>query len=338
MKLTLDVARKLHVLTLGLENDGAFHRAFTRPGLTKAELRLLVRDYASGKTYRALVQVPGTPQNEFETAPGYLYREAIREYLCKSWGYEPAHAPAQGPEKGWRKAERPVVEPGSDDAGNYFVVVESKASKAPTQGRTTDDYSSLPDGTILHTRSQGDYIKGPHPKAAHVKPCVGRPVFAWKVGDESLTHPSWIAATPEGSASACDDEGRDWDIVGFTFAQDQIDAEIAAPRADPEHPLYLQEANNHLTNASEHFARLATSLKEIAMNKQAIIDITTKTLVNGVDIKELSDSAVYDLIASQEAAIAELEKINAKPKKLVAEIAKRKDGINALVAYLDSKE
>lgn len=74
------------------------------------------------------------------------------------------------------------------------------------------------------------------------------------------------------------------------------------------------------------------------MTKPAIIDITTKTLVNGTDIKDMADSQVYDLIASQEAAIADLEKINAKPKKLVAEIDKRKAGIAALVAYLDSKE
>lgn len=66
------------------------------------------------------------------------------------------------------------------------------------------------------------------------------------------------------------------------------------------------------------------------------IDITTKTLINGRDIKELSDSEVFQLIADEEARIAELEKIKAQPKKLVAEIEKRKAGIAALVAHLDA--
>ena len=73
-------------------------------------------------------------------------------------------------------------------------------------------------------------------------------------------------------------------------------------------------------------------------NKTAVIEITNKTLINGVDIKDFKDSEVYDLIAAQEAEIARLEAIKAKPKKLVAEIAKRQEGIAALVAHLDSKE
>lgn len=68
------------------------------------------------------------------------------------------------------------------------------------------------------------------------------------------------------------------------------------------------------------------------------IEITTKTLINGVDISTMSDSQVYDLIADQEAKIKELEKIEAKPKKLTAEIAKRQAGIAALVAHLDATE
>ena len=80
-----------------------------------------------------------------------------------------------------------------------------------------------------------------------------------------------------------------------------------------------------------------TTPKEITMNKTAIIEITTKTLVNGIDVKDLDDSAIYDLIARQEAEIKRLEAIENKPKKLVAEIEKRRAGIKALVDYLDSK-
>ena len=69
-----------------------------------------------------------------------------------------------------------------------------------------------------------------------------------------------------------------------------------------------------------------------------IIKITTKTLVNGVDVATMADSAIYDLIKRQENAIADLESIKNKPKKLKTEIAERQAGIAALVAYLDSKE
>jgi hypothetical protein len=70
----------------------------------------------------------------------------------------------------------------------------------------------------------------------------------------------------------------------------------------------------------------------------AIIELTTKTLVNGKDVAEMKDSEVYALIAAQENKVKELEAIGNKPKKLVAEIDKRKAGIQALVDYLDSKE
>lgn len=78
--------------------------------------------------------------------------------------------------------------------------------------------------------------------------------------------------------------------------------------------------------------------KEPTMTKPTIIEITTKTLINGVDISTYSDAQIYEIIAEQEQVIVKLEQINAKPKKLVAEIEKRRDGIKALVDYLDSKE
>lgn len=73
------------------------------------------------------------------------------------------------------------------------------------------------------------------------------------------------------------------------------------------------------------------------MTKSNIIEITTKTFLNGVDLATRPDAEIYDAIAQQEADIKTLEAINAKPKRLVAEIEKRKAGIAALVAFLDSK-
>jgi len=78
--------------------------------------------------------------------------------------------------------------------------------------------------------------------------------------------------------------------------------------------------------------------EEPIMNTTNAIEVTTKTLVNGQDVAGMSDSSIYELIAAQEAKIAELDAIKTKPKKLVAEIEKRQAGIAALVAYLDSKE
>lgn len=110
------------------------------------------------------------------------------------------------------------------------------------------------------------------------------------------------------------------DVVDLKTMSDQIDA--------------------HISTAQGHFDKVeAELLKALIMsNKAAIIEVTTKTLINGVDIKEYSDAQIYQLIADQEAEIARLEAIKTKPKKLVAEIEKRQAGIAALVAYLDSKE
>lgn len=109
------------------------------------------------------------------------------------------------------------------------------------------------------------------------------------------------------------------------------------------------EIDEHLNRAQAHFSKVDEALAELPVtpteegqptmsNKATIIEVTTKTLVNGKDIKDFSDAEVYQLIADQEAEIARLEAIKAKPKKLVAEIAKRQEGIAALVAHLDSKE
>lgn len=110
------------------------------------------------------------------------------------------------------------------------------------------------------------------------------------------------------------------DVVDLKTTSDQIDA--------------------HISTAQGHFDKVEAELLKarIMTNKTAVIEITNKTLINGVDIKDFKDSEVYDLIAAQEAEIARLEAIKSKPKKLVAEIAKRQEGIAALVTYLDSKE
>ena len=68
------------------------------------------------------------------------------------------------------------------------------------------------------------------------------------------------------------------------------------------------------------------------------IKITTKTLVNGQDVSEFTDSQIFGLIAQQENEIKKLSEIKAQPKKLIKELTERQAGIDALVAYLDSRE
>lgn len=78
--------------------------------------------------------------------------------------------------------------------------------------------------------------------------------------------------------------------------------------------------------------------KEIPMSKPQVIKVENRTYINGVEAKDYGNAQIFDLIAAQEASVAELEKIKAKPKALTKEIAERNAGIAALVAYLDSKE
>lgn len=77
--------------------------------------------------------------------------------------------------------------------------------------------------------------------------------------------------------------------------------------------------------------------KETAMNtKPLTITTKTTTYVNGVDVNNYSANELYDMIAREESKIRALEAIDNKPVMLQQEIARRKDGIAALVAHLDS--
>lgn len=125
--------------------------------------------------------------------------------------------------------------------------------------------------------------------------------------------------------------------LGYTPIPDDYLADIPGTVEVPRERLQ-QEVADHLTQAANSFQSLANNLKEIIMSKTEIITIETKTLINGVEISTFKDSEIYSLIAAQESEINSLEQIKAKPKKLIAEIEKRKAGIEALVAYLDSKE
>ena len=120
------------------------------------------------------------------------------------------------------------------------------------------------------------------------------------------------------------------------------------PKPKPKSPTALLKSHQETLDRLAKDAAESTALyeqltkdlnsltqKESTMSK--IIDVKTKTFVNGIDVTTLTNAQVFDLIAEQEAAIKKLEGIEAKPKLLVKEIEERKAGIAALVAHLDAK-
>lgn len=113
-------------------------------------------------------------------------------------------------------------------------------------------------------------------------------------------------------------------------------AAIHLQRVEDALPLHVPGCPVPIPSPEYHAQWLISQPKETTMSKP--ITIETKTFVNGADVANMADGEVYSLIAAEEAKIKELEAINAKPKRLVAEIAKRQAGIAALVAHLDSKE
>lgn len=74
---------------------------------------------------------------------------------------------------------------------------------------------------------------------------------------------------------------------------------------------------------------------QIAATSEAI-EVKTVVRINNRDAKTYSKGELYSMIADQQAAIKTLETVDPKPKSLVAEIDKRKKGIDDLVAYMDS--
>jgi hypothetical protein len=74
--------------------------------------------------------------------------------------------------------------------------------------------------------------------------------------------------------------------------------------------------------------------KETTVSK---LTFSTKFLINGSDISELDNANIYARISAEEKRIADLEKIENKPKRLVAEIEEAKATLKKLVAHLDAQ-
>jgi len=199
------------------------------------------------------------------------------------------------------------------------------------------DYSKLPDGTRLFTKKRGVFIKGAPPPTLDDLPDdmrkpsfytqsapSGRPVYGYQVRDGKFDcWQNWRADGTLGAVSSA----KDLELTGYDATPSgglmpaTHDAKVAAIR----HAIEVIENSHH-----------QPQLKEDTMN--AIITITTKTLVNGQDVANFSNAQLYDLIAQQEKKLAELDAIKNKPKALKKELADRQAGIDALVAHLDSRD
>lgn len=81
-----------------------------------------------------------------------------------------------------------------------------------------------------------------------------------------------------------------------------------------------------------------STTQEPIMNKTSFpLTVEKKTFLNGTDISTLNDAQIFDLIAAEEERIEQLEKIKTKPKRLVADIERRREGLRSLIEHLDSE-
>lgn len=79
-----------------------------------------------------------------------------------------------------------------------------------------------------------------------------------------------------------------------------------------------------------------THTEDTTVAKPISIKITKKTLINDVDITEYRDEELIALIAQAEQEIRALEAIENKPQRLVKRISDLRQGLQDLVALVDS--
>lgn len=301
-----EIAVKLRDAALTLENDGEFYSKYkaTYNG-NAARARNLIKRYLAAN---------GCPFAR-DLRSDMEYREHLRRYFDDVWALP--GCPVNG-------MEVPVFEFWKDD------VCYPKEPAGPKPGSMFDV----------------SYAKAPGSNDREKWAMYGRP---WVTKDENtLFKLFWegkdlrqmceaLERPPNGIVSRlvhirC----LRLDSNGYKYRVCKRPQDVPQPL--PEVVALEREIDDHIAAAAEHLSNVSNSLKEIIMSKTTeIIKIETKTFVNGVDISTMEDSAIYQLIATQEAEIEKLDKIKNKPKKLKDEITKRQDGITALVAYLDSK-
>lgn len=121
----------------------------------------------------------------------------------------------------------------------------------------------------------------------------------------------------------------------ITFIRDEAmiaDMKIFADEpAGFDQMAYYRQAFRDRMNTPPERAKTLTSKEPTAMN------IENQTLVNGQNIKNLTDDQLFDLIAKEEAAIKALRAIENKPQKLKDRINKMQADIEHLIRLIDER-
>lgn len=176
------------------------------------------------------------------------------------------------------------------------------------------------------------------------KPTLGQAVERWSLEIYTADYSHWqmLQDLPHTSSHVTLVHVKDLDTGGVSVQIDGFDHEQGLKIYNQCSALgmlctLVRHADTEVRLEHSVGFNLQQRPKETKVNTNPIA-ITTKTLINDRDVTTYSDSELYDLIRKEEAKIEELGKIKAKPKKLVAEIERRQNGIKQLVELLDSRE
>lgn len=323
MKFTL---KQYEEIVLTLENEGAFHRQYTRTDKTVGERRSLIQSWL-GPAYTPWGGPRQTITLGFPTAHNDIEdREQIRRYFddryeiaCTCTKYD--HLPSI-----W-KPPKPVLKPEHE----AFIKKVVDAGGAAKWLNTTNKGGYTVSLAVYHQCSLTNTDMKPVLEAlkmacleATKQPAPKEKPIHWK--DELE------AARAAGATLQIKDGGVWVDEVDFCSIRNTAEklftfgGSQSRYRVKPPSKMTVDELAVELTPTP--------TPKETPVSKPIII--TTTTFANSNDISKMADGEIFNMIAEQEAEIEALKKIKAQPKKLVEEIAKREAGIAALVAYLDN--
>lgn len=314
---------QMHDAAITLENDGDFYARYKARGTRSTRREQITRSWP-----RCCGHLPETNRAD---------REQLRRYFDSTWSL-PAALPTPHADVDTKKIEdAPTIE-------FWLDSVKYPNPKPVPEGYKAPEWYKGP--------GVGSFYNPSHPSPGEQTfPNHGR---LWTNAEEASLAREFCSGAP--LKSICRGFGRTpagilarLGLLGFLKYNASASQYIV--RKPPFNPFDLApstaaladtivDTNDSLVDAIAHLQSFTTprNQKETIMNTNTAIEITTKTLVNGVDVNSLSDAQIYDAIAKQEAEITKLDAIKNKPQRLRTEIERRQAGIKALVDYLDSKD
>lgn len=126
------------------------------------------------------------------------------------------------------------------------------------------------------------------------------------------------------------------DLVYHYYHDELFGCDYNEEEEDKKPEEILQEINEHLESAAEHFAKVANNLKPEEEYDMANL-IETKTFIRGEDAINLTDNQIFDAIADIEKEIKKLREVGTASKKLDARIAELEASCKALAEYVDGR-